>query len=186
VLALGQGVELSFLEHVSGLDIVDGVVKVDARRMTGHPGIFAGGDMVPAERTVTVAVGHGKKAARNIDAYLRGETYAPASKHALAGFEKISAWYYPDAPVSAQPVLATLRRQTTFEEVVGGLDESTSRHEAADVSPAATASSAIPVSPFARIPRCSSSAAECGTRLTTTSAPAAAIAPRNARAGASI
>ena len=31
--------------------------------MTGHPGIFAGGDMVPAERTVTVAVGHGKRAA---------------------------------------------------------------------------------------------------------------------------
>ena len=36
------------------------------------PGIFAGGDMVPAERTVTVAVGHGKKAARHIDAWLRG------------------------------------------------------------------------------------------------------------------
>ena len=40
--------------------------------MTGHPGIFAGGDMVPAERTVTVGIGHGKKAARNIDAWLRG------------------------------------------------------------------------------------------------------------------
>ena len=40
--------------------------------MTGHPGIFAGGDMVPSERTVTVAVGHGKKAARHIDAWLRG------------------------------------------------------------------------------------------------------------------
>ena len=32
--------------------------------MTGHAGIFAGGDMVPSERTVTIAVGHGKKAAR--------------------------------------------------------------------------------------------------------------------------
>ena len=41
--------------------------------MTGHPGIFAGGDMVPAERTVTVGVGHGKKAARHIDAWLRGD-----------------------------------------------------------------------------------------------------------------
>ncbi len=40
--------------------------------MTGHPGLFAGGDMVPAERNVTVAVGHGKKAARHIDAWLRG------------------------------------------------------------------------------------------------------------------
>ena len=42
--------------------------------MTGHPGIFAGGDMVPAERTVTVGVGHGKKAARHIDAWLRGSS----------------------------------------------------------------------------------------------------------------
>ena len=46
--------------------------------MTGHEGIFAGGDMVPAERTVTVGVGHGKQAARNIDAWLRGaNVHAP-------------------------------------------------------------------------------------------------------------
>ena len=38
--------------------------------MTGHAGIFAGGDMVPSERTVTIATGHGKKAARNINAWL--------------------------------------------------------------------------------------------------------------------
>jgi NADPH-dependent glutamate synthase beta subunit-like oxidoreductase len=130
VLALGQDVDLSFLEHVSGLEIVDGVVNVDTHMMTGHPGIFAGGDMVPAERTVTVAVGHGKKAARNIDAYLRKEVCDPLSKHALAGFDKISAWYYPDAPETVQPVLATLRRQTTFDEVVGGLDETNARYEA--------------------------------------------------------
>ena len=43
--------------------------------MTGHLGIFAGGDMVPAERTVTVAIGHGKEAARNIDAWLRRDSY---------------------------------------------------------------------------------------------------------------
>ena len=48
-----------------------------ATMMTDHPGIFAGGDMVPAERNVTVAVGHGKKAARCVDAYLRGEAYVP-------------------------------------------------------------------------------------------------------------
>ena len=41
--------------------------------MTGHAGLFAGGDMVPAERNVTVAIGHGKKAARHIDAWLRGD-----------------------------------------------------------------------------------------------------------------
>ncbi|HOF32190.1 MAG TPA: NAD(P)-binding protein, partial [Burkholderiaceae bacterium] len=72
VLALGQDVDLSLIEGVPGLAVDDGVVQVDAQMMTGHAGIFAGGDMVPAERNVTVAIGHGKKAARNIDAWLQG------------------------------------------------------------------------------------------------------------------
>jgi 2-oxoacid:acceptor oxidoreductase delta subunit (pyruvate/2-ketoisovalerate family) len=130
VLALGQDVDLSFLERVPGLEIVDGVVKVNAQMMTGHPGVFAGGDMVPAERTVTVAVGHGKKAARNIDAWLRGASYQPGPKHAVATFEKLHTWYYSDAPETVQPVLDTIRRQTTFDEVVSGLDESNALFEA--------------------------------------------------------
>ena len=48
--------------------------------MTGCPGVFAGGDMVPSERTVTVGVGHGKKAARHIDAWLRGASRARAGR----------------------------------------------------------------------------------------------------------
>ena len=130
VLALGQDVDLSFLERVPGLEIVDGVVKVNAQMMTGHPGVFAGGDMVPAERTITVAVGHGKKAARNIDAWLRGAPYQPAPKHSLAGFDQLNPWYYSDAPETVQPVLDTIRRQTTFDEVVSGLDESNALFEA--------------------------------------------------------
>lgn len=130
VLALGQDVDLSFLERVPGLEIASGVVKVSAQMMTGHPGVFAGGDMVPAERTVTVAVGHGKKAARNIDAWLRGGVYEPVPKHQLAPFEKLNAWYYSDAPITVQPLLNVVRRQTTFDEVVSGLDESNALFEA--------------------------------------------------------
>jgi 2-oxoacid:acceptor oxidoreductase delta subunit (pyruvate/2-ketoisovalerate family) len=131
VLALGQNVDTSFLEKVPGVAIAkDGVVEVDANMMTGHPGLFAGGDMVPAERTVTVAVGHGKKAARNIDAYLRGEAYQAPPKHELAALDLLNAWYYTDADKTMQPVLDGLRRQTTFEEVVGGLDETNALFEA--------------------------------------------------------
>ena len=36
-------------------------MKVNSQMMTGSFGVFAGGNVVPAERTVTVAVGHGKK-----------------------------------------------------------------------------------------------------------------------------
>jgi 2-oxoacid:acceptor oxidoreductase delta subunit (pyruvate/2-ketoisovalerate family) len=86
--------------------------------------------MVPAERTVTVAAGHGKKAARSIDAWLRGGAYRPAAKHDLAEFDLLNTWYYSDAPRTVQPRLELARRQSTFEEVVGGLDESTALFEA--------------------------------------------------------
>lgn len=130
VLALGQDVDLSFLERVSGLEVSDGVVQVNAQMMTGHAGVFAGGDMVPAERTVTVAVGHGKKAARNIDAYLRGSAYQPQPKHAVASFDGLNTWYYSEAPKTVQPVLDAIRRQSGFAEVVGGLDASNALFEA--------------------------------------------------------
>jgi len=130
VLALGQEVDLSFLENVPGLEIKDGVVQVGPDLMTGRPGVFAGGDMAPSERTVTVAVGHGKKAARHIDAWLKGAKYAPPPKHELASFDKLNTWYYSDAPKTVRPMLDLLRRQSTFDEVVQGLDESNALFEA--------------------------------------------------------
>jgi ferredoxin len=99
-------------------------------RPGGYPGIFAGGDMVPAERTVTVAVGHGKKAARHIDAWLRGGAYEPAPRHEIATFDLLNAWYYADAPKTMRPMLEMVRRRATFEEVTQGLDETNALYEA--------------------------------------------------------
>ena len=130
VLALGQDVDLSLLEGVSGLEIKDGVVQVGSNMMTGHQGIFAGGDMVPSERTVTVGVGHGKKAARYIDAWLCGTAYEPAAKHEPADFKQLNTWYYSDAPKTMRPMLDAIRRQTSFDEVQGGLNETNALFEA--------------------------------------------------------
>jgi 2-oxoacid:acceptor oxidoreductase delta subunit (pyruvate/2-ketoisovalerate family) len=131
VLALGQDVDLSLLEGVSGLEVKDGVVQVNPQTMmTGHPGLFAGGDMVPADRNVTVAIGHGKKAARNIDAWLRGITLAPVIKHAVATFDRVNPWYYSDAPKTVRPQLDIARRTSSFDEVQGGLTESNALFEA--------------------------------------------------------
>ncbi len=130
VLALGQDVDLTLLDDVPGLQLKDGVVGVGPNMMTACPGIFAGGDMVPAERTVTVALGHGKKAARHIDAWLRGEVPAVADKHPVAQFEHLNTWYYTDAPRSVQPELERVRRESTFDEVVSGLNADTALFEA--------------------------------------------------------
>ncbi|HLN49336.1 MAG TPA: NAD(P)-binding protein [Steroidobacteraceae bacterium] len=130
VLALGQDVDLGLLNGVPGLQTMGGVVQVDAHMMTGHPGIFAGGDMVPAERNVTVAIGHGKKAARNVDARLNGAVYTPPAQHELASFDKLNPWYYADAPKTVRPLLDIARRKSTFDEVVQGLDETNALFEA--------------------------------------------------------
>jgi 2-oxoacid:acceptor oxidoreductase delta subunit (pyruvate/2-ketoisovalerate family) len=130
VLALGQDVDLALLDGVPGLEVKDGVVQVSANMMTGFAGVFAGGDMVPSERTVTVAVGHGKKAARHIDAWLRGEIFAPPPKHEIATFDKLNDWYYADAPKTVRPTLDLARRKSTFEEVQKGLDETNAQYEA--------------------------------------------------------
>ncbi len=130
VLALGQDVDLGLLEGVPGLEIESGVVKVASNMMTGYSGIFAGGDMVPSERTVTVGVGHGRKAARHIDAWLRGAAYASPPKHEPATADKLNTWYYSDASKTVQPMLDIIRRQSTFDEVQGGLDETNALFEA--------------------------------------------------------
>ena len=131
VLALGQDVDLSLLDGIPDLQMKDGVVQVDpATMMTGHPGLFAGGDMVPAERNVTVAVGHGKKAARHIDAWLRGTHAEPAAKHAPASFDRLNPWYYSDAPKTVRPQLDLARRTSSFDEVQGGLTAENALFEA--------------------------------------------------------
>jgi NADPH-dependent glutamate synthase beta subunit-like oxidoreductase len=130
VLALGQQADLSLLSGLPGVEVEDGVVKVGDDLMTGLPGVFAGGDMVPSERTVTVAAGHGKKAARHIDAWLRGTAYRPVPRPAPAAFDLLNPWYYTDAPATVRPKLDLARRTTTFDEVQGGLDESTALFEA--------------------------------------------------------
>ena len=131
ILALGQDVDTEFLNRVTGVEIgKDGVVQVNDQMMTGREGLFAGGDMVPAERTVTVAIGHGKKAARHIDAWLCGQRYDKPPKHELATFENLNTWYYDDAPRRMQDQLSLLRRQSGFEEVQKGLTEENALFEA--------------------------------------------------------
>lgn len=123
LLAVGQDADLSLLEGASDIDVADGVVRVDlATMMTGRPGVFAAGDVSPGSRTATFAIGRGARAAVAVDAYLAGRVLPaePAPREATA--DRLTPWYYSDAPQQHRTELAAARRVTGFEEVLAGLD----------------------------------------------------------------
>ena len=104
VLALGQHADLGFLRKEADIEIGrDDTIVVDQRLMTGRPGIFAGGDVIGGIRTMTAATGHGKKAARAIDAWLRGEATEAAAKSPPIGVRR------------AQPAALSRRRTDAGE-----------------------------------------------------------------------
>lgn len=125
ILALGQDTDTGFLEKVPGIEFQkDHTVVVDDNMMTGHEGIFAGGDMVPSERSVTIATGHGKHAARHIDAFLKGDVYRRGPRHPIVGPEKLHLWYRTEAPVREQQRIPITARQQGFDEILKNLTES--------------------------------------------------------------
>lgn len=130
VLALGQDTDLALLNGHSGITIKDGVVEVSDAMAAGADGIFAGGDVVPSERTATVAIGHGKRAARSIDAFLNGDAFQDPARHELATFDHLNTWYYADAPRQQRSMLERIRRQTSFDEIYEGLTEENALFEA--------------------------------------------------------
>jgi formate dehydrogenase beta subunit len=130
VLAVGQHSDVEFLKAVPGVRIGQGaVVEVDGHLQTGHAGLFAGGDLIGGARTMTAAVGHGKKAARSIDAWLRGSTYKKAPAHPIVGFELLNLPMYLDAERREQPKAGVAERRG-FQEIFAGLSEPEAQFEA--------------------------------------------------------
>jgi 2-oxoacid:acceptor oxidoreductase delta subunit (pyruvate/2-ketoisovalerate family) len=130
ILALGQDTDLALLDAAAGITTEDGVIEIRPSMMTGEDGVFAGGDVAPSTRTATVALGHGKRAAHGIDAYLAGKEFAAPARHELATFDHINTWYYADAPRTRRQELERARRMSTFDEIVEGLTEENALFEA--------------------------------------------------------
>ena len=131
ILALGQDTDTAFLKEIPGLELKnDGTVIVGPDMQTGCRGVFAGGDMVPYERSVTTAIGHGRKAARYIDAFLRDRAWIRPEKHEIASFEILRLWYQADAARQVQRTIDLARRRQTFDEVVDGLHPESAKYEA--------------------------------------------------------
>jgi NADPH-dependent glutamate synthase beta subunit-like oxidoreductase len=130
ILALGQETDTGFLRGIDGIKFSeDGTVVVSPAMMTGHPGIFAGGDMVPSERTVSIATGHGKKAARNIDAWLRSTEYQKQLSNPLVTIDQLHVRYRTKADPTKQPHIEPHKAIAGFDEIVAGLSTEEARYE---------------------------------------------------------
>jgi NADPH-dependent glutamate synthase beta subunit-like oxidoreductase len=127
-----QETESGFLRSVSGiLANEDGTVVINAERMTGYEGIFAGGDMLPGEnRSATIAIGQGKKAAKYMNGFLMKKPFQKPDKHPTASYRKLHMWYQTEAPQKEQVKLAPAIAIKNFNEVNAGLSEPEARFEA--------------------------------------------------------
>jgi NADPH-dependent glutamate synthase beta subunit-like oxidoreductase len=132
IFAMGQKVDDSLYKDIEGIQTKpDGGIVINNMRMTGHEGIFAGGDMLPGElRSSTISIGHGKKAAKYIDAYLQNTVYEKPPKPPTAGYKRLHIWYQTEAPPSVQPRLNPFVAIRSFDEVVSGIEEKDARYEA--------------------------------------------------------
>lgn len=130
ILALGQETETDFMKAIPGIEFKpDGTVIVGKNMMTGHEGIFAGGDMVPGERTVTIATGHGKKAAKNIDAWLRNTEFNKPASNPVIKADKLHVWYKTFADTKLQEHLSPEQATLSFDEIVGGYSHDEALYE---------------------------------------------------------
>jgi formate dehydrogenase (NADP+) beta subunit len=132
IVANRHETDSAFLRSVEEIIInEDGTINIDAQRMTGYEGIFAGGDMLPGEnRSSTIAIGHGKKAAKYINAYISKQPFVKQEKHPTAGYRKLHMWYQTEAPKKEQEKLSPVQAIRNFDEITDGLEEPEARYEA--------------------------------------------------------
>ena len=133
ILAIGQASDLSFLKPEDGVETTrQGTVKIDTETlMTTAPGIFAAGDIAFGPRLIISAVADGKKAAENIDKFLRGPEWKPKPKYVqitLLDHHEM-AQHYDEYSRLAVPVIP-LERRTGISEVEVGFTEEQARREA--------------------------------------------------------
>jgi len=133
VPAIGQSPALPVLAGRDALAVGKGnTVAVDpATLRTNVDGVFAGGDCVTGPATLIEALDMGNRAARGIDAYLRGET--PTAERPFAGIDtraqRTKGFVIPAEAVQA-PCLEATARVAGFDEVEGGFDAARAIREA--------------------------------------------------------
>ena len=133
ILAIGQASDISFLKPADGIETTrQGTLKIDpATLMTTAAGIFAAGDIAFGPRLIINAVADGKKAAEEIDKFLRGPEWQPKPRFVqitVLDHHKMTE-QYDEYSRLAVPVIP-LERRTGVAEVEVGFTEEQARLEA--------------------------------------------------------
>jgi NADPH-dependent glutamate synthase beta subunit-like oxidoreductase len=124
--AVGQEVDLSFLEKAS-IEVNANTIHVDKNTLeTGVPGIFAAGDVVTGPATVIEAIAAGLRAAVSIRQYLEGKKITGDFISGKADEAK-PPYRINDYPLKSKRINASLlplnQRKGNFEEVDIGYSE---------------------------------------------------------------
>jgi len=132
ITAIGETADLSYLPQEM-LAKTSWNIPADEFGRTFEPRLFAGGDVADGAGTVTAAIGFGRKAAKAIDAFLKGDESAPALNSLppslqrrethLVRFEDLNVVYFENLPRTAPEHLPPAERIGSFDEVRGGFDE---------------------------------------------------------------
>jgi len=152
MIAAGEEIEASFLPK--GMEEREGIILTQRDGSTGIKGIFAGGDLTSNQRTVSHAIGSGKKAALAIDCYLKGKDSEEAIRQILIGegpsisifrhlypderpknphvvtFEELNTDYFEPSKRRRESKGPVKKRIKGFGEVTSGFTESTALEEA--------------------------------------------------------
>jgi indolepyruvate ferredoxin oxidoreductase alpha subunit len=133
IAAVGEESDLTFMTSGVAKAIAVGYIKADPVTLeTNIKGVFAGGDVVTGAATVIQALAAGRKAAKSIDMYFKGEPLN-VGREGEDVFESkliVDTWGINQESRSVMPLLSVDKRKTNFKEVETGLTKATAIKEA--------------------------------------------------------
>ena len=134
ILAIGQIPDLSLLESENKINIsASGLIQVKEGTLeTNIPGIFAGGEVINSPSSVVDAIEMGRKAASSIDKFLGGngeiEEFLLETDIPDPNLGRDESFY--DKSRVQMPLLSLKQRQSSFNEIELGFDETLAVEEA--------------------------------------------------------